>query len=71
MGPVQKNQTTSKHSPDPLQLNGSKSKIHCKAKAIGSNPLAGFEIQTPCSAVLAMGLGDWGKLLKARGLITG
>ena len=54
-----------------MQHSESPNESHCKAKAIGSNPLAGFEIQTPCSVVLAMGLGDWGKLLKVRGLITG
>ena len=42
-----------------------------KAKAIGSNPLADFLVQIGCGAVVAMGLGYWGKPLEARGLITG
>ena len=42
-----------------------------KAKAIGSNPLAGFQVQIGCSKVLVMGLGDWGPPLERRGLITG
>jgi hypothetical protein len=42
-----------------------------KAKAIGSNPLAGFQVQIGCGAVLAMGLGNWGPPLERRGLMTG
>ena len=42
-----------------------------KAKAIGSNPLAGFHIQIPCGGVITMGLGDWGKPPEPGGLIQG
>ena len=43
----------------------------CKAKAIGSNPLAGFLVQILSEAVGTMGLGDWGKPLEPSGLING
>jgi hypothetical protein len=41
------------------------------AKAIGSNPLAGFLVQKGCREVAARDLGDWGKRLELRRLITG
>jgi hypothetical protein len=53
--------------PNSMQHNGSQNKSHCKAKAIGSNPLAGFQVQIGCGAVLAMVLGEWGKPLDAVG----
>jgi len=45
-----------------------------KAKAIGSNPLAGFQVQTYCKVGLAIGLGDrdWphGQLGLIKGLMN-
>jgi len=54
-----------------MQHSGSLHESYCNAKAIGSNPLADFQVEIRCGATLAMGLGDWGPPLECRWLITG
>jgi len=52
-----------------LQRNAFPNESHCKAKAIGSNPLAGFPSQIPSSPVGAGVFGAWTSKPEGAGLI--